>query len=62
MSSPTTSEPKLKFARKSETESICLSCFLMVRSDRYTALEDAEDIHADVCLVREDSPVRYALL
>ena len=62
MSSSTTSEPKLRFARKSDAESVCMSCFLTVRADPYTKLEDAEDIHADVCLVREDSVVGYVLL
>ncbi len=54
--------PSPTFTRKSETESICMSCFNTVRADRYAALEEAEDIHADVCLMRASSPVRYALL
>jgi len=37
-------------------------CFVTIRSDRYTSLADAEEIHADVCLARPGSAVRYALL
>lgn len=51
-----------QFTRKSETESICMSCFTTVRTDKYTPLNVAEDIHADVCLMKPGSPVRYALL
>jgi hypothetical protein len=40
------------FARQSEKESICQSCFRTVQGDRYLPLEVAEDIHADVCLVK----------
>jgi len=53
--------PQLTFARRSENESVCMLCFLTVRADRYIPLEDAEDIHADVCLARPGSAVRYAL-
>ncbi len=63
MSDPQNADPKSHaFIRKSETESICISCFNTVRADRYVALEVAEDIHSDVCLVKENSPVRHALL
>ncbi len=51
-----------KFTRRSETESICTSCLLTIRTDRYVPLEEAENIHADVCLVGPSSPVRYVLL
>ncbi len=51
-----------RFTRRSETESICVFCSLTVRADRYVPLKEAEDIHADVCLMRPDSPLRYALL
>jgi hypothetical protein len=61
MSSPTL-DPEPKFTRRSEKESICVYCFLTIRADSYTPLEYVEDIHADVCLVRPDSAVRYALL
>ena len=37
-------------------------CFLTVKEDRYTPIEEAEDIHADVCLMRPGSSVRYILL
>lgn len=40
------------FARQSEKESVCQSCLRTVQGDRYLRLEDAEDIHADVCLVK----------
>ena len=60
--SDTNPEPESKFTRRSEQESTCIFCFLTIRADRYTALKDAEEIHADVCLVRPDSAVRYAML
>ena len=50
------------FTRRSEKESVCMSCFRTVQADRYTSLATAEDIHADVCLMKPGSPVRYALL
>ena len=43
------------FRRRSENESVCKSCFLTIRADENTALEDVEDIHADVCLMKADS-------
>lgn len=61
MNSPTF-DPRPSFSRQSDKESICMFCFLTIRADRYTPLEEAEDIHADVCLVRPDSPLSYALL
>lgn len=51
-----------RFTRQSDTESICIFCSVSIKADRYTVLEEAEDIHADVCLVRPDSGVRYILL
>ena len=51
-----------QFTRKSESESVCLSCMSTIRSDRCTPLDVAEDIHSDVCLVKPSSPVRYAYL
>jgi len=54
-------QPK-QFTRRSETESICRFCFQTVTADRYVPLEEAENIHADVCLIRPDSAVRYAIL
>jgi hypothetical protein len=53
---------KEEFTRRSETESICTHCFQKVTTDRYTPLEEAESIHADVCLQKVDSALRYALL
>jgi hypothetical protein len=58
----TNSDPQPTFTRRSEKESVCVFCFLTIRSDDYTTLQDAEEIHADVCLVRPDSAVRYAML
>jgi hypothetical protein len=52
----------VKFTRRSDTESICMSCFLTVKGDHYVPIEEAEDIHSDVCLVRPDSAVRYMIL
>ncbi len=54
--------PSPKFTRKSETESICMFCFSTVRGDQYKTLEDAEDIHVNICLLRPDSALRYVLL
>jgi len=39
-----------------------MCCFQTVRADRYTPLEEVENIHADVCLLRPGSAVRYSLL
>ena len=60
--SSTNTDPQSKFTRRSDTESVCIFCCLTVRADQYTKLEDVEEIHADVCLVRPDSAVRYAVL
>ena len=62
MAETETANSQPRFNRRSDTESICAFCFLLISGDRYTALEEAEDIHADVCLVRPDSAVRYILL
>ncbi len=59
--SSTKPDPQEKFLHTSETESICLSCHSTVRGDRYEALKVAEDVHAVVCLMRDGSPVPYAL-
>jgi hypothetical protein len=55
------SQPQRKddYTRKSEKESICLSCYMTVRSDRYTALEEAEHIHSEVCLMRAEHPLPF---
>lgn len=52
--------PSQEFTPKSETESICTYCFQTIRTDRYTPLEEVEDIHADLCLHKPRSCVRYA--
>ncbi len=63
MSIPANPDPRPNnFTRRSETESTCMFCFLTIRADRYTPLQEAEEIHADVCLMRPDSAVRYELL
>jgi len=36
-------------------------CFQTIRTDRYAPLEYVEDIHADVCLQKPTSCVRYVL-
>lgn len=46
----------LSFTRTSDKESLCMSCFRTVQGDRYLPLEEAEDIHADVCLVKPPDP------
>ena len=62
MSSQDSSDAKPQFTRKTETESICMFCFSTVRGDQYVHVEEAEDIHADVCLMKPGSLVRYVLL
>ena len=62
MSNPVTTDPQSPFTRRSEKESICTYCSLTIRADKYLPLQDAEDIHADVCLAKPTSPVRYLLL
>jgi len=62
MRNPAPVDPKPIFNRRSETESICTFCSLTIRGDKYVSLGDAEEIHADVCLAKPDSPVRYVLL
>jgi hypothetical protein len=57
-----TLDPQTKtFIRRSETESICTFCSRIIQTDQYAPLEKVEDIHADVCLGRRDSPTSYAL-
>jgi hypothetical protein len=36
-------------------------CQQTIRTDRYTPLEEVEDIHADVCLQKPRSDGGYAL-
>jgi len=50
---------KPEFTRQSEKESICMYCFQTIRTDGYAPLEYVEDIHADVCLARQNFPARY---
>ena len=53
MSTPQNPDPQpSKFLRRSETESICLLCFLTIKADRFLPIDVSEDIHSDVCLVR----------
>lgn len=56
MSSPKT-EPGPRFQLKAEKESICLCCFSTVRGDRYTPLAVAQEIHSDLCLMGDRSPL-----
>ena len=63
MSSPENPDPKpTKFTRRSDLESLCRDCFQTVRGDRYLSLDEAEDIHSDLCLQKPDSILRYMLL
>jgi len=57
--SSTASDPKEDFTRKSENESVCTLCFSTVRADGYTSLELAERIHAEVCLMGDNSPFLF---
>jgi len=61
MRSQDSQEPNSQFTRRSETESICMFCSLTIQGDRYASVEEAESIHSDLCLMRPDSPVRYAI-
>jgi len=38
------------------------SAFWLVCGDGFVSLEDAEDMHRDVCVLRPESPVRNMLL
>jgi len=38
-----------------------MCCFQTIRTDRYAPLEYVENIHADVCLMRPSSAVRYII-
>ncbi len=60
MSPQEPSDKNPEFTRTSETESICSHCFQSVKTDRHTALEVVEDIHADVCLAKVQSAMLYA--
>ena len=59
MSNQDSPEAQPQFTRRSETESICMFCFSTVRWDRYAHVEVAENIHADVCLMKPSSAVRH---
>jgi len=61
MSSHDSLDKEPEFTRRSETESVCTCCSQSIRADRYTPLEYVEDIHADVCLMRLGSAVRYII-
>jgi len=60
LESSTLQQPN-RFTHRSETESICNFCLLALRADRYMSIEVAGEIHADLCLLRSDSPVDYVL-
>jgi len=62
MSSSREPDPQPTFTPRSETESVCNFCSRNIRADKYVPLKDAEDIHADMCLAKPTSPVRYVLL
>jgi len=57
MSSTAPAPKKEDFARTSDNESVCLLCFSTVRADRYATLELAERIHAENCLMGDNSPL-----
>ena len=62
MSDTENTNSQSRFTRRSDTESICTFCSVSIKANRYTVLEEAEDIHADVCVVSPDSCVSYVLL
>jgi hypothetical protein len=41
--------PGSQFTSRSETDSICMSCYRTVRADRYTSLRQAQREHSAVC-------------
>jgi|HubBroStandDraft_6_1064221.scaffolds.fasta_scaffold291215_3 hypothetical protein len=41
--------PENQFTRRSKTESICMFCFITVRSEIPAYLELAEDVHSQTC-------------
>jgi hypothetical protein len=41
--------PGREFTRRSDADSICMSCFRTVRTDRHTSLGQAEQDHCAVC-------------
>jgi len=41
--------PGREFTSRSETDSICMSCYRTVRADRYTSLKQAQREHSTVC-------------
>jgi len=57
--SNTNADPKEHFYRKSETESICMCCYLTIKGDRFIALEQAEELHTIACLMRPVSLVPF---
>jgi hypothetical protein len=61
MSSQNSPDTKPEFTRRSDTESVCMCCFQTIKTDCYAPLEYVEDIHADVCLMRQGSAVRYII-
>jgi hypothetical protein len=61
MNTPGQPFPSEQFSRKSEAESVCLYCSQTIRTDRYTPLDEVEDIHADVCLQKHGSSEGYGL-
>ncbi len=62
MNTPGQPFPSQEFSRKSEAESVCQYCSQTIRTDRYTPLDEVEDIHADVCLSKPNLAQRYSLL
>ncbi len=61
MNTPGQPFPSQEFSRKSEAESVCQYCSQTIRTDRYTPLDEVEDIHADVCLQKPRSGAGYVL-
>jgi hypothetical protein len=49
MSTPKPANPEEDFVRRSETESVCMSCFMTIRASRQESLEKAEQNHAAEC-------------
>jgi len=48
--------PKTEYTKRSEIESICMSCFATVRSKFPKQLEMAENAHSQLCPARSGQP------
>jgi len=52
------SKPQPEFIRRSDTESICMWCFMTLRVKQPEHLKQDELLHASLCIQRPDGPIR----